>query len=225
MDVDSAGDITLAGTNCIRMYKCGGLDGNGCPTYSYATSGTPSMIVTNMPAPFTSMYRAEYEPTNDSMYVLGYTAAFPNSYETGTNAQGQPVYGPLWGKGAGRVLVKYTNWSTTPTEAFEIDNLLYEPSDLYQKDCNISAFTHRGNYLFVQYGGMVSNTPNTQQTQVYSAATGALIGCLLPTGTVASGTAASLGSAQIDEGFGVRLMREPMASIWRSSRMTGSARC
>jgi len=196
-NVDSHGNVYLASdTGGIREYPCQGLDGNNIPIYNYTT-----MTTTATPAPFTDVFRAEYDATNDAMYLCGYTAGYPNLYQTGTNSKGQPVYGPLWGKGAGRVLAKYPKWSQgNRTEAFEIDNLIYEPNDIYMKGGpNASSIAFSGNYLFVQWGATSPNdAPNTQQTQVYSAATGAFLGYLLPTGQ------GSIGVAQIDIPFGLK---------------------
>ncbi|MGF6759090.1 hypothetical protein P3T16_006518 [Paraburkholderia sp. GAS42] len=92
--VDSAGDIWRArDTKGIFRLHFGGLDSNGNPIYAWS-----NMTTYPVPAPFTELRRAIYDPAGDTMYATGYTA------DLGVDRA-------FW-KEAGRVLVRYDKWSS-----------------------------------------------------------------------------------------------------------------
>ncbi|MGF6656866.1 hypothetical protein OKW34_007456 [Paraburkholderia youngii] len=102
--VDTAGDIwRTRDTKGIYRFRFGGLDAKGNPVYSYS-----NLAQYPVPAPFSELHRAIYEPDTDTMYVSGYTADMPT-------AQG------FW-KEVGRVLVRYDKWSSgKPVQRYAID--------------------------------------------------------------------------------------------------------
>ena len=71
----------------------GAFDSVGNPIFQYSTAKTFAM-----PQPFTRVSRIVYVAETDTMYVSGYTSAYP--YD-----------GSHW-KEAGRVLARYNNWSS-----------------------------------------------------------------------------------------------------------------
>lgn len=92
--VDSEGDIWRArDSKGIYRLRFGGLDASGNPIYSYS-----NMTVYPVPAPFTELHRAIYDPASDTLYATGYTADLPLDRS-------------FW-KEAGRMLVRYDKWST-----------------------------------------------------------------------------------------------------------------
>jgi hypothetical protein len=70
MDIDSKGDVFLAGRN-IRQFKCGGIDQNGVPLYSPENS-------TLTPSPEMDVARLRYDDKTDAMYLAYASGAFPN---------------------------------------------------------------------------------------------------------------------------------------------------
>jgi hypothetical protein len=102
--VDENGAVWL-GTlaSGIRKMPLQGFDAQGNPIYSYA-----SAIQYAMPAPFTRIARVNYFAATDTMYITGYTTDYPKD----------PTDNTHW-KEAGRVLMRYDNWSSgSPTRTW-----------------------------------------------------------------------------------------------------------
>ncbi len=126
--VDTTGDIWRARDNKgITRFRFGGLDPKGNPVYSY-----DALTQYPVPAPFTEVHRAIYEPDTDTLYVTGYTAGAP------------PDRG-FW-KETGRVLVRYDKWSSGhPVQRYTIEL----PWTTQSKPiATIIGLTVEGQYLF-----------------------------------------------------------------------------
>lgn len=152
--VDSNGDIWTDGERNIRKFPLEGFDGHGNPIYSYKSEQDIAF-----PEPFNRVNRFEYFPESDTMYLTGYTREMP--------------YDGKWWKEAGRITVRYDNWSMPTRSArwelkhhWETDRPFATPHSL----------AVAGDYLFVGYfhrGGPVVD-------KVYNAQTGQFVGDLRP---------------------------------------------
>ena len=150
--VDKNGTIWMADySSGIRNYPVQSINSFGVPVYS----NTSAQVVAN-PAPFTDIRRMDYDAETDVMYLTGYTAQKKNT----TNN---------WGI-AGRVLSKYSNWSTgNRTASYSIDL----PYNTTTNESAVS-FTVEGNYIFVV--GVTSRG----KVWVYNTSNGTLAGTMIP---------------------------------------------
>ncbi|TDN70083.1 hypothetical protein B0G77_3532 [Paraburkholderia sp. BL10I2N1] len=126
--VDSEGDIWRArDSKGIYRFRFGGLDAIGNPVYSYS-----NLTTYPVPAPFTELHRAIYDPASDSLYATGYTADLPVDHS-------------FW-KEAGRLLVRYDSWSTgKPVQRYAIPL----PWDTKAKPiATVIGLTVEGQYVF-----------------------------------------------------------------------------
>ncbi len=152
--VDPVGGVWFGGQNNtlnvadITEFPCQGLDTNGSPIYTYASS-----VVTPAPSFFTEVERLEYVPSTDTMYLSGYTTDHPNTYNN-------------WGV-VGTELVRINNWSTTRTVAWRTVLAPYDPpNSVFEKALSI-----RGNYAFV-------GECRTSIIHVYSLSSGSELGTM-----------------------------------------------
>jgi len=153
--VDSKGDVWQAGNaDAIRRFPCQGLDAHGVPQYSYATA-----IAEPTPQPFTRLYRIEYFPETDTMYLAGFSREYPNS-------------GHNW-KTPGKVICRYDNWSTKKTKRWEIHPQFDELEVKSPTFGTTVSITVAGDYLFLGY-------EKTAEIRVYQATTGSYVGTLWP---------------------------------------------
>jgi hypothetical protein len=141
----------------IRKMPLQGFDVHGNPIYTYTSATTHPM-----PAPFTRVARIVYIAATDTMYVAGYTAAAP--YPSSSDY-----------KQAGRVLVRYDNWSSgTPTQTWAINLPWFSTANPTQCEIGISV---AGNYVFMVEGA-------ASQIDVYDNRTGQAVGTMTPGATV-----------------------------------------
>jgi hypothetical protein len=151
--VDSLGNVWLGSLKSgIRELPLQGFDSVGNPIYQYSTAKTFAM-----PQPFTRVSRIVYVAETDTMYVSGYTSAYP--YD-----------GSHW-KEAGRVLARYNNWSSgTP----QLQYVITLPWALQANPPQTAvSFAVAGNYLFL--AELYSN-----RTDVYDTRTGQQTGYMTP---------------------------------------------
>lgn len=159
--VDATGNVWKAMRNTgIRKYACTGIDANGVPSWQTTAAST----YWAKPAPFDGtggdLRRIQYDSaTNtDSLYLSGYSDAYPNT----TNQ---------WGP-AGKILVRYDYWNTS--RVIHSGYPIVLPYN--ETDNNIStpkSFSVAGDYIFVV------NTANAKVT-VYNKETAALVGTMSP---------------------------------------------
>ena len=127
--IDTRGDIWRARDDKgIWRFRFGGLDAKGNPIYSY--DKLDKYVV---PAPFTEVHRAIYEPQTDTLYVTGYTADAPHD--------------PGFWKEAGRVLVRYDKWSSGHPEQHYMLRLPWDPKA--KPPVTPAGLTVEGQYVFV----------------------------------------------------------------------------
>lgn len=173
--IDTRGDIWRARDNKgITRFRFGGLDAKGNPIYAYDKADQYAI-----PAPFTEVHRAIYEPQTDTLYVTGYTADAPHD--------------PGFVKEAGRVLVRYDKWSSgNPQQRY----LLHLPWDPKAKPpVTPAGVTVEGQYLFVvEPAGFV---------HVYDK------GSAKEIGTFGPGAAVGNTSGWVDVPFGITAHRQP----------------
>ncbi|BDI33109.1 hypothetical protein CCAX7_51600 [Capsulimonas corticalis] len=187
--VDENGDIwqVSRGTSMlnggIRHFRCLGLDSIGNPIYTLAASQ-----ILPRPAPFDgtagSINRIEYVAATDTMYLCGYTNAYPIS-------PGE------WGL-AGRVIVRYDHWSTPArTQTYQI--VLNWNMQAYPL-IGAKAMTVSGDKIFVGYvaGATADFGVNGGQIVTYDAASGRFLG------TISAGPEAGGVSGLIDTTSGLR---------------------
>ena len=184
--VDSNLDVWEATQGAgIRRFACQGLDSQGNPIYDYGHVTTAAM-----PSQFKELDRTEYDPTSDTMYLSGFSAALPN-------ASGD------WG-GVGRLVCRYDHWSTNPTlhTGYPIVPP-YNPDKSHDFDnyAELASLSVAGRYLFVTY-----STQN--KTLVYEADTGSLVATLVPGTSVGLGDESrGNGHSWTDIRYGVRAYR------------------
>ena len=123
--------------NQLRYFLFGGLDGNGCPIWSYATMQTFSA-----PQPFTGsgagVFRVQYSAITDTLYVAGYTSAAPA-------LAGFDV------KLIGRVVARYDGWlagNRNPTWT----NTLWDAAGSANK--GPVSMRVAGDFMFIGYDGL-----------------------------------------------------------------------
>ncbi len=190
--VDANGDVwQCSETAGIRRFAMTGLV-NNTPHYSHTSRTTYAM-----PAPFTQLRRVEYDAANDALYLCGYTADY--TFDKDPNTAGVQEE---WGKTAGRVLARYSNWlAGNRTAAWTVENLVFKINNAEQhKNVVIAAIAIAGDYVFTQWGRFDAEV-NDQRTDVYRASDGAFVKTFTP------GPTASLDQAQIDMPYGMRAAR------------------
>jgi hypothetical protein len=107
--IDDAGNIWDAYWNGsqsrwkVRRFNYGGLDAVGNPIYSWS-----NVTEWNLPSPLNEPCHIHYDSATDTMYLSGFSAAYPKVNDQGTS---DPV---PWGTG-GSVIYRYDNWTTTRT--------------------------------------------------------------------------------------------------------------
>jgi hypothetical protein len=154
--VDENGAVWL-GTlaSGIRKMPLQGFDAQGNPIYSYA-----SAVQYPMPAPFTRIARVNYFAATDTMYITGYT----------TDYLKDPADNTHW-KEAGRVLMRYDNWSSgTPTRTW--GHALPWVTNTTPQQTTVSIAV-AGDYVFVA-------ELYTPKIDIFDNRTGAYVGALTP---------------------------------------------
>lgn len=190
--VDAGGDVwQCSKTGGIRRFRMTGLV-NGSPRYDHAVGNLDTFA---MPAPFNQLRRVEYDAATDTLYLAGYTAAYPN------DGFDDPGVQEIWGKCAGRVLARYSGWlAGNRTADWVVDDLVFRPSKIEHKDVFIAGMAIAGDYVFLQWSKFDA-VLNDHRTDVYRASDGAFVKTLRP------GPTASLDDAQIDLPYGLRAAR------------------
>ena len=140
------------GTGQVIYWPCAGLDANGVPIY-VAANATETGLISN----FTSIRRTLYDAATDTMWLMGWTSAHPSQ-------------GGWWVNG-GSEIARYNNWSSTRTQAFQITL----PNGAGVSYPDVTGISWAKDYLFVA-------THLDPKVLVYSAATGAYVTTLAPTG-------------------------------------------
>ncbi|GAB6849722.1 hypothetical protein JCM10599A_35260 [Paraburkholderia kururiensis] len=171
--IDTAGDIwRTRDAKGIFRFRFGGLDAKGNPKYSYT-----DLTAYAVPAPFTELRRAIYEPETDALYATGYTPEAPPDRA-------------FW-KEAGRVLVRYDHWSSGKPEARYTVTLPWNTQS--KPIATAIGVTVEGQYLFVvEPVGVV---------HVYDKASGKEVGMIRP------GPEVGHASGWVDVPFGVSAYR------------------
>jgi hypothetical protein len=158
--VDENGAVWLGSlVSGIRKMPLQGFDAQGNPVYSYA-----SAIQYPMPAPFTRIGRVNYFAATDTMYITGYTTDYPKD----------PTDNTHW-KEAGRVLMRYDNWSSgTPTRTW--GHALPWVTNTTPQQTTVSIAV-AGDYVFVA-------ELYTAKIDIFDNRTGVYVGALTPGATV-----------------------------------------
>ncbi|TAM06340.1 MAG: hypothetical protein EPN70_06135 [Paraburkholderia sp.] len=173
--IDTRGDIWRARDDKgIWRFRFGGLDAKGNPIYAY-----DKLDKYDVPAPFTEVHRAIYEPDSDSLYVTGYTADAPHD--------------PGFWKEAGRVLVRYDHWSSGHPEQRYVLRLPWDPKA--KPPVTPAGLTVEGQYVFV-----VEPAGNVH---VYDKTSAKEIGAFGP------GPEVGRASGWVDVPFGISAHRQP----------------
>lgn len=160
--VDTTGVIWKAMENgWLRSYPPQGVDANGNPEYTYASS-----VLTQIPSGsgLAQLERAVYVPSSDTMYLAG--------YPTGTTDDG------CWGN-VGKQLDKYTSWSTSPTLAWTMPIPFQCAAHVgLPKSIDVA-----GNYVFIdefQSNSLGTSTATYAQIDIYDAGNGTYVGSVKP---------------------------------------------
>ncbi|MGV2292818.1 hypothetical protein AAHK20_29205 [Trinickia sp. YCB016] len=155
--VDSLGNIWIGELGSgIRELPLQGFDSVGNPIYTYASAKTYPM-----PQPFSRVARIVYDASSDAMYVSGYTSAYP--------------YDATHWKEAGRLLVRYDNWSSgTPQARYTIMLPWDVTADPQQTPVGVAV---AGNYIFVA-------ELYTDRVDVYDTRNGQQVGYMTPGASV-----------------------------------------
>lgn len=128
----------------IKRFRHQGLDASGNPIYSQA-----QMDSYPMPAPFAEIRRLQYEPSTDTLYIAGFTAA---------NHDNASI--DHW-KTLGRTIARYDGWlagNRTPTWTIEpLPYSLLSDRDGLNKPVSMSV---AGDYVFVSW---ITNLPASDE--------------------------------------------------------------
>ncbi len=166
--VDSNGDVWACSSAGLRHYICQGLDGAGNPIYDFASGHTVIIAAPTLESGVTwkDILRIRYFPTAvdgipaDTMFVSGYTSAWPDNT------------GGWWGL-VGRAVYRFDNWSGARTIHAGYPIVL--PSDTsVSPETPIVSMDIAGDYLFA------GRSRNPQTITVYNIQTGAQVGTLTP---------------------------------------------
>ena len=159
--VDTPGNVWLATpASGIREMPLQGFDSVGNPIYTYASSK-----MFPMPAPFSRIARIVYIAETDTMYVSGYTSSLP--------------WDATHWKEAGRILVRYDNWSSgSPTPVYTIALPWNASSNPQVTPVGVAV---AGNYIFVA-------ELYTPKVDVYDARSGQMVGYMTPGAAVGNTT-------------------------------------
>ncbi|CAN7306886.1 hypothetical protein [Paraburkholderia sp. SIMBA_054] len=159
--VDTPGNVWLATpASGIRETPLQGIDSADNPIYTYASSKTFPM-----PAPFNRIARIVYIAETDTMYVSGYTSSLP--------------WDATHWKEAGRILVRYDNWSSgSPTPVYTIALPCNASSNPQITPVGVAV---AGNYIFVA-------ELYTPKVDVYDARSGQMVGYMTPGAAVGNTT-------------------------------------
>ncbi len=144
---------SATGVSKLRYFPVQGLDLNGNPRYSYATSENYTL------PELYEFIRVEYDAANDVMYTAGNSVA--------TNMGGQ------WGA-AGNTLVRYNNFRNNSTRSVAWSITLPFSTTSPACDLNVKAIAEAGDYLFL---AAVLNG----RIYVYNKSDGSKVGEILPT--------------------------------------------
>jgi hypothetical protein len=159
--VDTPGNVWLATpASGIREMPLQGFDSVGNPIYTYTSSK-----MFPMPAPFSRIARIVYIAETDTMYVSGYTSSLPWDWTH-------------W-KEAGRILVRYDNWSSgSPTPVYTITLPWTTTTNPQVTPVGVAV---AGNYIFVA-------ELYTPKVDVYDARSGQMVGYMTPGAAVGNTT-------------------------------------
>ena len=186
--VDTNGDLWQSffsgpnGRTGVRRYASQGLDSIGNPVWNLA-----SPVVVAPIAEFNEIYRMEYVPQTDSLYLAGYGPADPTRYYNGPNFND---------KGIGSILVRYDNWSTgnrTPRWVQILPDYNRTPTSM----------SVAGDYVFIGYDGL-SYSSDSGDLRVLRGSDGVNLGRMWA-GPPAFGGESNLGRMDIENG--VRAMK------------------
>lgn len=157
--VDTPGNVWLATPlSGIREMPAQGLDAQGNPQYTYASSK-----MFPMPAPFNRIARIVYVAETDTMYITGFTASTP--------------WDASHWKEAGPVLARYDNWSSaSPTLTWQASLPWNTGSSPQVTTVGIAV---AGNHVFIA-------ELYTQKIDVYDARSGQIVGSMTPGANVGS---------------------------------------
>jgi len=151
--IDTNGDVWHADGDKIGKFPVQGYDSYGNPMYNFT-----SMTTVTEPAPFNEIWRIEYYPSSDTMYLGGYTSS-------------QPYDSSQW-KAAGKVIARYDNWSTGNRTAKYSFNT---PWDLNANPkVSTQSMAVAGDYIFTV------GCETCVRTWVYKASDGSYVGELMP---------------------------------------------
>ena len=182
--VDQAGDIWQCGGGHIRHFKMH-LDGSGRPAWDYAARNIKVLSPPALPNGATwqhganpdndDMDRLEYQPGTDTMYISGFTTAYPD--DSGA-----------WG-GAGRVVYRYDHWNGARTihAGYPVQLSWGTKGSMAVKSISVE-----GAYLFAVQAG------DPETVTVYALDTGAKVGTMAPDASISSR------SGWVDIKFGLR---------------------
>lgn len=172
--VDSKGDIWQCGHGHIRRFIMH-LDPNGRPVWDYAAGHVTLQSPPALPNGAAWVHgrnpddddldRLEYQPSTDTMYVSGFTTAYPDD---STNN--------LWGT-AGRVVYRYDRWSKKPAihPGYPIQLSWGTRGSNSTKSISVA-----GKYLFSVQAGI------PHEITAYSIDTGLTVGTMAPDATIGS---------------------------------------
>lgn len=176
--VDDQGHIwwvtSASGENNIKRLKL--RLNEGAPVYELDTTSNTAVERYSTPAPFTDIKRIFYDDAEDVMYLTGYTKNFRDT--------------EALGNAAGRVLAKFSGWSTDNRQLeWRVDDLRYQGGTderFVHNNLFIQSLDVAGDYVFLGHnGGQLdaennnkTTIPNTRPTEIYRKDSGTYVGHL-----------------------------------------------
>lgn len=170
--VDSKGDVweTSDGSNNSRVRHLifQSLDSHGSPIWDYAPG---HFTEESSPAPFQDhgLYRIQYEPATDTMYLSGYSNTLAPRRGYGT-----PAYAV---KNIGSVVARYDHWSKGNRTAAWAIVIPYGGVKHDYEHADPAALSVAGDYVFIQYEYLFDDA-NSGRIQVYRASDGGYVGTI-----------------------------------------------
>jgi hypothetical protein len=141
--------------NGIRSFPMQGVNANGCPIYTVASS-----VKMALPVDLNGVKRIEYDSVNDRMYLGGFSNSLPDSNDQ------------WWC--LGRQICQYDRWSTgnrTPTFTYVVP--WWDPTI----GLGTKSLTATDNYLF-------ANQATTGEIVIYNVTNGSEVGRMTPAASV-----------------------------------------
>ena len=152
----------------VRHFTPQGFDTHGCPIWDFAPG---HFTDESSPDPFPNhgVYRVDYKPETDTLYLSGYS----NTLAPG-RGYGTPAYAV---KNIGSVIARYDGWAKGNRKAAWAVVIPYGGVKHDYEHADPAALSVAGDYIFVQYEYLFDDA-NSGRIQVYRTRDGSYVGTI-----------------------------------------------